>query len=97
MAVNEEELSVIVQKYSVLFDKSHKEFHRKDVKKNAWDAVAGDMKAPEVFRSILETLIHVLSFSFLIMFLLRRRLFKIRRATVKSRRLLIDCHVENVL
>ena len=43
MAINEEELSVIVQKYSVLYDKSHKEFHRKDVKKNAWDAVANDI------------------------------------------------------
>ena len=43
MAMNEEELAIIVQKYSVLYDKSHREFHRKDVKKNAWDAVAKDM------------------------------------------------------
>ena len=43
MAINEEELSIIVQKYSVLYDKSQREFHRKDVKKNAWDAVAKDM------------------------------------------------------
>ena len=43
MAMNEEELAIIVQKYSVLYDKSHREFHRKNVKKNAWDAVAKDM------------------------------------------------------
>ena len=43
MAINKEELFVIVQKYSVLYDKSHKEFHRNDVKKNAWDAVANDI------------------------------------------------------
>lgn len=43
MAINEEELAIIVEKYSVLYDKSHKEFHRKDVKRNAWDAVASDM------------------------------------------------------
>lgn len=43
MAINEEELAIIVEKYSVLYDKSHKEFHRKDVKRNAWDAVARDM------------------------------------------------------
>ena len=41
--VNEEELSVVVQKYLVLYDKSNKEFHRKDVKKNAWKAVAEEL------------------------------------------------------
>ena len=35
MAVNEEELSITVQRYPVLFDKSNKEFHRKDVKRIA--------------------------------------------------------------
>ena len=35
MALNEEELAITVQKYPALFDKGHKEFHRKDVRKNA--------------------------------------------------------------
>ena len=48
MAINEEDLSISVQKYTVLFDKGHKEFHRKriyrkDVKKNAWKAVAEEL------------------------------------------------------
>ena len=34
MAINEEDLSISVQKYTVLFDNGHKEFHRKDVKKD---------------------------------------------------------------
>ena len=33
MAINEEDLSILVQKHPVLFDKEHQEFHRKDVKK----------------------------------------------------------------
>ena len=40
MAINEEDLSILVQKYTVLFDKGHKEFH---VKKNAWKAVAEEL------------------------------------------------------
>ena len=36
MAINEEDLSVSVQKYTVLFDKGYEEFYQKDVKKNAW-------------------------------------------------------------
>ena len=36
-------MSISVQKYTVLFDKGHKEFHRKDVKKNAWKAVAEEL------------------------------------------------------
>ena len=42
-AINEEDLSISVQKYTVLFDKQHKEFHQKDVKKNAWKAVAEEI------------------------------------------------------
>ena len=38
-----EELSSIVQNYCVLYDKAIKEFHRKDVKQNAWRAVAEQM------------------------------------------------------
>ena len=42
-AANKEELSIAVQKYPVIFDKSNKDFHRKDVKKNAWEAVAKEL------------------------------------------------------
>ena len=40
MVINEEDFSISVQKYAVLFDKGHNEFHQKDVKKNPWKAVA---------------------------------------------------------
>ena len=43
MAINEEDLSISVQKYTVLFDKAHKEFHRKDIKRNTWKAVAEEL------------------------------------------------------
>ena len=43
MAINEEDLSISVQKYAVLFDKGYKEFHWKDVKKNAWKAVTKEL------------------------------------------------------
>ena len=43
MAINEEDLPISVQEYTVLFYKRHKEFHRKDVKKNAWKAVAEEL------------------------------------------------------
>ena len=43
MAASEEELFVVVQKYPVIFDKSNKGFHRKDVKKNVWKAVAKEL------------------------------------------------------
>ena len=43
MAINGEDLSILVQKYTVLFDKGHEEFNWKDVKKNAWKAVAEDL------------------------------------------------------
>ena len=36
IAINEEDLSISVPKYTVLFDKGYKEFYQKDVKKNAW-------------------------------------------------------------
>ena len=40
----EEELAAsIVQNYGVLYDKANKEFHLKDVKQNAWRAVAEQM------------------------------------------------------
>ena len=34
------EISIAVQKYSVMFDKSNKHFDCKDVNKNAWETVA---------------------------------------------------------
>ena len=43
MAINEQDFSISVQEYTVLFDKELKEFHRKDVKKNAWKAVAEEL------------------------------------------------------
>ena len=41
--MEEEALSNCVQHYQVLYDKSHKTFHRKDIKKNAWNAVAEEV------------------------------------------------------
>ena len=43
MAINEQDFSISVQEYTVLFDKELKEFHRKDVKKNVWKAVAEEL------------------------------------------------------
>ena len=43
MRINEDDWSISVQKYTVLSDKGHKEFHQKDVKKNAWKAVAKEL------------------------------------------------------
>ena len=43
MAINEEDFSISVQKYTVLFDKGPKEFHWKDVKKSAWKAIAEEL------------------------------------------------------
>ena len=43
MTANKEELSITVQKYCVIFDKSNNDFHCKDVKKNAWEAVAKEL------------------------------------------------------
>ena len=43
MAINEEDLSISVQKLTVLFDKGHKEFHWKDANKNAWKTVAEEL------------------------------------------------------
>ena len=39
----EEELASTVKNYGVLYGKANKEFHRKDVKQNAWRAVAEQM------------------------------------------------------
>ena len=73
MAINEEDLSISVQKYTVLFDKRHKEFHRKEVKKNAWknslrsDILAGmkvETNAPEICLSKFVILIQALLFLF---------------------------------
>ena len=38
--LNEEDLAENVKKYPVLYDKSNDEFHRKDIRKNAWTKVA---------------------------------------------------------
>ena len=38
--VADEELSIAVEQFDVLYDKSHPDFHRKDTKSNAWKAVA---------------------------------------------------------
>ena len=43
MAINEDDLSISVQEYTVLFDKGHKEFHWKDVKKNASKAAPEEL------------------------------------------------------
>ena len=40
MALNEEDLVENVKKFPVLYDKSNDEFHRKDIRKNAWTKVA---------------------------------------------------------
>ena len=42
-SMEEEALSNCVQQYKVLYDKSHKDFHRKDIKKNAWNTVAEEL------------------------------------------------------
>ena len=41
--MEEEALSNCVQQYKVLYDKSHKDFHRKGIKKNAWNAVVEEV------------------------------------------------------
>ena len=43
MACNDEELSTVVHKYGVLYDKSHADFHRKAIKKNAWKAISEEL------------------------------------------------------
>ena len=40
MALNEEDKVENVKKFPVLYDKSNDEFHRKDIRKNAWTKVA---------------------------------------------------------
>ena len=44
MVFDEETLAHVVQGFPVLYDKAHKEYHRKDVKANAWKAVAAKME-----------------------------------------------------
>ena len=39
---NDEELTIAVQNYPAIFDKSNKNFRHKDVKINAWEAVADE-------------------------------------------------------
>ena len=43
MGSNEEKLSETVRKYECLYDKSHKEFHRRDSRLNAWSNVAEEL------------------------------------------------------
>ena len=43
-SMEEEALSNCVQQNKVLYDKSHKDFQRKDIKKNAWNAVAEELE-----------------------------------------------------
>ena len=43
MVCNDEELSTMVHKYEVLYDKSHADFHRKDVKKKVWKTVSEEL------------------------------------------------------
>ena len=38
--LNEEDLAENVKKFLVLYDKSNKEIHKKDIRKNAWTRVA---------------------------------------------------------
>ena len=38
--LNEEELAENVKKFPVLYDKSNDEFHRKNIRKDAWAKVA---------------------------------------------------------
>ena len=44
--VNESEivLAEAVRKYKALYDKTCKDYHRKDVQKNCWDAVAKEIE-----------------------------------------------------
>ena len=42
-SMEEEAFSNCVQQYKVFYDKSHKDFHRKDIKKNAWNAAAEEL------------------------------------------------------
>ena len=77
--VDDEELSIAVEQFGVLYDKSHPDFHRKDIKNNAWKAV--EINAPLRFLSWFVGLIQnllPLSFAFCRR---RRRLLKIMIAT----------------
>ena len=37
------QLAISVEKYPIIFDKSNKDFYRKYVKKNAWQAVVEEL------------------------------------------------------
>ena len=41
--MEEEALSNCVQQCKVLYGKNYKDFHRKDIKKNSWNAVAEEV------------------------------------------------------
>ena len=41
--MEEEPLSNCVQQCKVLYEKSHKDLHRKDIKKNAWNTVVDEV------------------------------------------------------
>ena len=42
--LNEEELAENVKKFPVLYDKSNDEFHRKNIRKDAWTKVAESVR-----------------------------------------------------
>ena len=42
-SIEEEALSNCVQQCKVLYDKNYKDFHRKDINKNSWNAVAEEV------------------------------------------------------
>ena len=44
IASNDEELSIAVQNYCAIFDKSNKDFHQKDAKENTREAVAEELE-----------------------------------------------------
>ena len=42
-SMEEEALSNCLEQYKILYEKSHKDFHRKDIKKNTWNAAAEEV------------------------------------------------------
>ena len=42
-SMEEEALLNCLQQYKILYEKSHKDFHRKGIKKNTWNAVAEEV------------------------------------------------------
>ena len=43
-----ESLFVYIKEYPVLYDKKHKDFHRKDIKWNAWREVATKLNVDNI-------------------------------------------------